>query len=382
MSTSSGNANEALLSHLRADLELKSEMLRALRAELRERTVALSLLPGELDSSALERATSELVALTDEVAEYAAAAAGQLTLAHSPVNLRQLLSCIEATSALELRVAAEVPERVLSDVSRLTRVLCYFVEQCTDAIGSPASALEVNCGTGTTDPMRVEVKFLLRHSVSEREPGAADGTASGELMNRLRAALGHMLCDLMGAQISLTTLTMVLDIAEDQAQTGRFRLALADGGMARPASLWQASVGSQAVGAACGERLAVETRRSDETSIDLLYLDRQLGSLAPVVLERTAPAFISNAQRRMTELHVAREVEDLKRLRTVAHIWKGSALSVGARGLASLLDGIEKQAASNRSPGPGPIWQVRRMLDRVLRALDRYGEVGVRHERA
>ncbi len=152
--------------------------------------------------------------------------------------------------------------------------------------------------------------------------------------------------------------------------------------MARPASLWQASVGSQAVGAACGERLAIETRRSDETSIDLLYLDRQLGSLAPVVLERTAPAFIANAQRRMTELHVAREVEDLKRLRTVAHIWKGSALSVGARGLASLLDGIEKQAASNRSPGPGPIWQVRRMLDRVLRALDRYGEAGVRHERA
>ena len=115
----------------------------------------------------------------------------------------------------------------------------------------------------------------------------------------------------------------------------------------------------------------------------MLYLDRQLGSLAQVILARTAPAFVAQAQRRMTDLHVAHDIEDLKRLRTIAHAWKGSALSVGACELAALLDAIEKQAAVGRLPGAGPIWQLRSVLDRVVRALESYGDPdGERHERA
>jgi hypothetical protein len=115
---------------------------------------------------------------------------------------------------------------------------------------------------------------------------------------------------------------------------------------------------------------AAPVGRQHDDSIDLLYLDQQLGSLAPVILARTAPAFIADAQRRMTDLHVAHECEDLTRLEHVARAWKGSALSVGARGLASMLDSIERQAGMGHLPAPGSIWQIRSTLDRVLRALE------------
>jgi HPt (histidine-containing phosphotransfer) domain-containing protein len=111
-------------------------------------------------------------------------------------------------------------------------------------------------------------------------------------------------------------------------------------------------------------------RQLDDDSLDLLYLDRQLGSLASVILARTAPAFIAEAQRRMTDLHVAHECEDLARLEHIARTWKGSALSVGARSLAALLESIEKQAAMRHLPGTGAIWQLRSSLDRVVRALE------------
>jgi len=71
----------------------------------------------------------------------------------------------------------------------------------------------------------------------------------------------------------------------------------------------------------------------------------------------------------MTDLHVAHQCEDLARLEHIARAWKGSALSVGARELAGLLDSIEKQAATRHLPGSGTIWQVRSSLDRVVRAL-------------
>ena len=118
--------------------------------------------------------------------------------------------------------------------------------------------------------------------------------------------------------------------------------------------------------------------RANATTVRLIssYLDRQLGSLAPVILERTAPAFIGDAQRRMTDLHVAHECEDLARLEQVARAWKGSALSVGARTLAALLDSIEKQAAMRHLPGASAIWQVRSALDRVVRALENQGRRG------
>jgi HPt (histidine-containing phosphotransfer) domain-containing protein len=79
---------------------------------------------------------------------------------------------------------------------------------------------------------------------------------------------------------------------------------------------------------------------------------------------------MADAQRRMTDLHVAHESEDLARLEHIARVWKGSALSVGARALAALLDSIEKQTSMHHLPGASAIWQVRSSLDRVVRALE------------
>jgi HPt (histidine-containing phosphotransfer) domain-containing protein len=379
---------EALLNHLRADLELKSEIIRALRAErerdaestgeqallmaavgaeLHQRATALSLMAAERDPGAVQRAAGRLAVLSADVAEYAAAKAGRLVLARAPVHLRQLLSCVEGLSALRVRLASNVPERVVTDMARLSVVLRHFAEQCAQMVGSPATTLEVSCSGEAAAGARVQLQFSLSHSLADGgERANSDSTAATPV--RLRGALARALCELMGATLSLTSLTLPFEVATDQAHTGRFRLALAEGSLPAvdgAADTWSASDPAP----------ASDVRRNDDASIDLLYLDRQLGSLAPVILERTAPAFIAHAQRRMTDLHVAREVEDLKRLRNVAHAWKGSALSVGAIGLATLLEGIEKQAEANRSPGPGPIWQVRSSLDRVLRALDKYGDL-------
>ena len=62
-----------------------------------------------------------------------------------------------------------------------------------------------------------------------------------------------------------------------------------------------------------------------------MRLDRQLGSLAQLVLARTAPAFLALADERLTTLVVAQEMEDLDRMRDLAQAWKASAMSVGAR---------------------------------------------------
>jgi HPt (histidine-containing phosphotransfer) domain-containing protein len=192
---------------------------------------------------------------------------------------------------------------------------------------------------------------------------------------KLRAALAAALCDLMGAQHNGALLTIPVQIAVDQAHTGIFRLAVSERGAAdapMTARLAPTSPGpppEQSLPPATSLPAARDSQRDDD-SVDLMYLDRQLGSLAPVILARTAPAFVAEAQRRMTDLHVAHECEDLARLEQTARAWKGSALSVGARALAELLDSIEKQAAMRHLPGSGAIWQVRSLLDRVVRALE------------
>jgi len=391
--------DEASLNRLRADLELKSEIVRALRAErerdhdslreqallmaeaaaeMHERAVALSLLVAEHEPGSPQHAAEQLAAASADIAEYTAARAGHLVLARAPVHVRQFLGCIECTSRLEVHVDVGVPERVFADIARLSRILCQFIERSAETAAAPATVLQVT-SSGESDPgAQVELTFALQHELVDHEQQTDAAPAAVQPLKRLRAALARLLCELMSAKMTLTTLTLPFEVAADQAHTGRFRLAaLSDartGAGIRKGieSLAEAAQRSTGAPHAPETDITTEARRNDDATIDMLYLDRQLGSLAPVILERTAPAFIARAQSRMTNLHVALEVEDLKRLRSVAHAFKGSALTVGALSLATLLEAIEKQAEANCSPGPGPIWQVRSMLDRALRALEKY----------
>jgi HPt (histidine-containing phosphotransfer) domain-containing protein len=374
---------------LHMDLELKGEIIKVLRAERErdaerareqaalmaavtaewhQRSAALVLLLSEPDLAAARNAADQLASAGAELADYTAALEGELTLALEPLHFRQLLSHLETRFAIELRVAANVPERVLTDQARLTRVLTNFISEGIDAAAGHGLLLEVTSLDVSSDEADAgsslsQVTFAVRHSdlLTSGAPAAMTGPPAP--MRRLRAALARALCALMDVTATRDCLTIPLQIAADQAHTGMFRLAMSEPGA------------SVAEGGVLERTRPGNPVSAIEGAIDFMYLDRQLGSLAPVVLARTAPAFIARAQRRMTDLHVAYDIEDLERLRALAHAWKGSALTVGARALATLLEAIEKQSAAGRLPGPGPLWQLRGALDQVVRALEN-------HERA
>ncbi len=107
-----------------------------------------------------------------------------------------------------------------------------------------------------------------------------------------------------------------------------------------------------------------------DAAIDFVYLDRQLGSLASVILARTAPAFLASVARRLANFQSLYAAKDTERLREMANSWKGSAMSVGARCLAELLDGVEKHAASGQVPGDGQITQLKTMVNAVVLGLE------------
>jgi hypothetical protein len=364
-------ADSALVKRLRLDLELKAEMLKALQlerehergqarnqaalmaevsAEMHAQATALGLLLAERDAVAAQRVAESLASVSADLLDYTAASSGELVLAREPVNIRQLLARFESRSALQLRVSAAVPERVLADQARLSKVLSCFVSEGLEQAASGALALQVtaNDATGAAGVPQI-VLSLLSHG-ADRRSNSRGAAPVATATKRLRAALAQSLCQLMGATRAPMSLILPLPGAVDQAHTGLFRIAASEAATVEPAAQFT---------------LATD----DDAAIDLLYLDRQLGSLAQPILARTAPAFIAHAQRRMTDLHVANDIEDLVRMRAIARVWKGSALSVGACTLAALLDAIERQAAAGRLPGPGPIWQVRSALDRVVRVL-------------
>ena len=374
---------------LHMDLELKSEIIKVLRAERErdaerareqaalmaavtaewyQRSAALVLLLSEPDLAAARNAADQLASAGAELADYTAALEGELTLALEPLHFRQLLLHLETRFAIELRVAANVPERVLTDQARFTRVLTNFISEGIDAAAGHGLSLEVTSLDVSSDEADAgsslsQITFAVRRSdlLTSGAPAAMTGPPAP--MTRLRAALARALGALMDVTATRDCLTIPLQIAVDQAHTGMFRLAMSepDAGVVQGGVLERTRPGNPV--------------SAIEGAIDFMYLDRQLGSLAPVVLARTAPAFIARAQRRMTDLHVAYDIEDLERLRALAHAWKGSALTVGARALATLLEAIEKQSAAGRLPGPGPLWQLRGALDQVVRALEN-------HERA
>jgi len=416
------NPGDALLSHLRADVELKAEVIKALRAE-REReseafrqqmlllggvsadlldlSTSVGLLFEEGSSGAVQRAADQLKGVCADLADYTAAVNGQLVIRRKPLNIGRLLSRIASRHVIDVRVAAPVPERIIADEAQLSRLLSYFVDQFSESGQSEARLLEVtmldhpaatvevqtddpdpNGSTGSARAIGLagslpRMQFVLH--IAEAQAARAKESDGDEQPPRigsfdaLRAALVHSLCGLMDAVHSGTVLTMPVQSAADQAHTGIFRLAASEMGATAPAN----SRPSRAAAAPSTLAVAAPPGRQTDEAIDLLYLDRQLGSLALVILARTGPAFISDAQRRMTDLLVAHECADLMRLECLARTWKGSALSVGARGLASLLDSVEKQAGMGHLPSPGAIWQIRGTLDKVVRALDRQNSGGL-----
>jgi Hpt domain len=386
-------SGDALLNRLRTDVELKGEVIKALRSEREQISESaraqaafmaelstdvfnlvtnIGLLIAEGGSGTVQRAVEQLKAVCADLVDYTAASTGQLVLARKPVHVRQLLSQLASRYAVDLRVATDVPERVIADQLQLSKVLAYFLSAGLEAGQSVVLGVEVvSDATGDSGAPPRLTFALHQHDDQGRRPlrpKPTDQTPLGRLRTRLAAAL----CEIMGATLTPLSLTLPTESAADQAHTGMFRLAVSD-----------AQVPGDGIGTASPAPVSAEVAHPDDASIDLMYLDRQLGSLAPVILARTAPAFIAQAQRRMTDLHVAHEFEELDRLRNIAQAWKGSALSVGARGLAAVLEAIEKHAAAGRLPGPGSIWQVRSALDRVVHALESYGDArGGRRERA
>lgn len=391
---------DALISRLRADIELKAEVIKALRAErdnedesARDRMTLIAgvstdlldfaanigLLCDEDNVGAVHRAVERLKAVCADFADYMSAINGQLVLSRKPVNISKLLSRIACRHIIDVRVAPEVPERIVADEAQFGRLLAFFADQDSEGRKPEFRLLEVTMAdsgkeSNAANPLpRIQFSLCRRH-VAAGDPEPDDSVEVPELADasanepasfmKLRAALASTLCELFGAQNNGMLLTIPVQTAVDQAHTGIFRLAVSERGATEPAMTPRLSAASPDEG------------QRDDGSVDLLYLDRQLGSLAPVILERTAPAFIGDAQRRMTDLHVAHECEDLARLEQVARAWKGSALSVGARTLAGLLDSIEKQAAMRHLPGASAIWQVRSALDRVVRALENQGRRG------
>jgi hypothetical protein len=374
------NAPDALLSHLRADIELKAEIIKALRveqermseaaeheaalmagisAELMSLATNAALLLSETESGTLQRSAEQFKEVCADLADYTAARTGQLALADRPVSIRQLLSRLAARHPLELRIAPDVPERIVADEQQLAKLLAHFVSQ--DCAGL-APALEV-C---RSEPGSAQLVFSLRRTDGDPPVQRGDDLP---VVGRLRRQLAHALCRFIGGTLSAERLVLPIRTAVDQGHTGVFRLGLSE---AAAAGSDLTDITAAAPGAAQLD--------DEEESIDLVYLDRQLGSLADVILTRTAPAFIADAERRMTDLHVAFESGDAGRLHDAAQACKGSALTVGACKLASLLDTISKQTAQGRLPAAGVLWQVRRAFERAVQVLG--SRVGAAEQRA
>jgi hypothetical protein len=407
---------------LRLDAMLNAEVIRALRAArdsederareeaalaaqfgaaLHERVAALSTLEDSIGPDAL----GDLASMTGDLADYTRAKVGELVLQREQLNLRHWLSQLKHRltdliagrgQGIRVHVDASVPVRIVADPARLLKVLSHLIGEAVDAagVGIEEFVLEVSsndaevvvpiAATGLHCTSFVLHRGTLDHRDSscggdeacDPAPVSTRGEATAE--KRLRAALVETLLKLMGASKAphrpgahrpLLSITVPLQESPDQAHTGTFRLAEAE------ATLAQCSGLKAAPQTARQAEPAAPAQDVDEV-IDMLYLDRQLGSLSTIILARTAPAFLSKAVGRMTDLYVAHDLKDIGRLRGLAHAWKGSAMTVGARRFAVLLDAIENCTAAGRLPGAGQIVQLRDALDRVVRALERHCQRG------
>ncbi len=325
--------------------------------------------------------------ITSDLADYSGARSSTLILSREHLNLRHWLLHFESwwestrsavSAPLRVEIASTLIERVITDPARLHKVLAHLVDERMAAAPDPegmvlkvASDYAPAGGLQSDSPDLGMVIFSLcrKDSAAACDPIAA----LAQPHTSLRAALSEALCELLGATLTvmdaagaatLVSLTVPMQISPDQARTEAGHHTDSDpAGSAEFHNEWTNSPRSLPP----GERRVGLPR---EAAIDFLYLDRQLGSLASEILQRTAPVFIAQAAGRMADLSVAHDLKDLGWVRSVAHAWKASALVVGAQRLAWMLDVIQKQAAAGRLAGDGQILQVRNSLELLVRELE------------
>jgi hypothetical protein len=414
---------------LRLDAMLNAEIIRTLRAaqdkdaqkgledaelqaqisaSIHERVIALC---AGNDDAGVRGSLEELLAVTGDLMDYAKALAGELVLEREQLNLRHWLSRLECalTAAgrspgveIRIRVCLDVPDRVIADPARLQKVLTHLIHVGIDSVHSKRDSFVIELSsmspTAHSSSLAPEPRPMIFSLLGEvgRPPSVEqssdhdDGVQSIAPRHhlspegRLRAALVEQLCRLMGVTITqgrpdtaqaAFSIIVPMQSSPDQGYTGRFRLDHTDTAIAR-------LHGSAPPPSSPATGFVAVTDDVDDV-VDFLYLDRQLGSLATVILDRTTPAFLGQAVSRMTDIYVAHELKDLKRLCRLAHVWKASAMTVGARRFAALLDTIEKQAAAGRLPADGQIVQLRDALDRLVGALEgRATDLGGQRESA
>jgi HPt (histidine-containing phosphotransfer) domain-containing protein len=413
---------------LRLDAMLNAEIIRTLRAahdssakrgrefveleaqicaSIHERITALSNAnEGALESESL----GTLLAVTGDLADYTKSRSGELVLEREQLNLRHWLFKLESTlavpgrsrvAAVRIIVGMDVPDRVVVDPARLLKVLTHLIDVGANPPNSGANALVLEVSStdaviasAATNPESRSIIFSLLASGQMRQAadlnlngdGAAPSITYRHCLSpegRLRAALVEQLWKLMGITITpvrssappaVMSITVPMQSSPDQGHTGSFRLANTDTAIVRLRSRQPASP-------ALRPTAFVAPPEDSDDAVDLLYLDRQLGSLATVILERTTPAFLDQAAARMTDLYVALELKDVDRICRLAHVWKASAMTVGARRFAAMLDTIEKQSAAGQLPGEGQFVQLRDALDRLVRVLEnRSSESEAQHE--
>jgi sigma-B regulation protein RsbU (phosphoserine phosphatase) len=415
----------AEVERLRREAMLSGELIRALRlakdtsgelsrrqaavmaqttAELHGRVTALIGLMGAsdqadlvgtgCDETVIGRHLRGLEEMTSNLADYSGARSGSLILAREHLNLRHWLPRFErsyeatggaASATVRVELASNLPERVITDPARLHKIIAHWIDErmaVADARAmtlyvAPADAPTAGYGSGSPDQCLV-VFSLRRNSDAVCNPLAAFVQTN----QSLRAALSEALCELMGATLTAMNaagdatpaVTVPMQLSPDQARTevGQHRNC-------EPADAAELHI-ERTISRSLppGER-SVDISR---VAVDFLYLDRQLGSFASAILERTAPVFIARAADRMEDLAVAHDLQDLGWMCSLAHSWKASAMVVGGQRLAGLLAAIEKQSAAGRLAGDGQILQVRNAVDLLVRELAdrRAGALGGKHD--
>jgi hypothetical protein len=375
--------NTEILSSLRAlrerDLQRSGEQAALLAAVAAQLHSQWSALAEHASSANLQGITTEYPGgLLEDLLDYTRAWAGTLTLEREPVHLGRLLrqAVAQVCSARgpcgvqpTIQIQDNVPERVLSDALRLSKMLVQVIGAALDACDGGALSLDIyRDGAGIHEVASAAdcIVIAAKAAASSEVQGTDGGTLSEAAA--LRAALVERLCEHMGGSLEEAAdaagyrcwrLTLPLEASADPVQASeleRATAAPARTAVSDPQALLNAAA-------------AAEGNSAAEGAIDFVYLDRQLGSLAQLVLMRTAPAFLALADERLTRLVVAQQMGDRDRIRDLAQAWKASAMSVGARSFAGLLGSAEKQAGAGHIPSEGAMRQIRDALERLRHAL-------------
>jgi hypothetical protein len=326
--------------------------------------------------------TERLDSLLVDLLDYARALAGTLILERDPVHIARLLrkALAQACAArgfdsalVRIDILEQVPERVLADGPRLSKILLQVIGAALDDshCNAPSLVIELHghgSFRGGVAPDCLVIALKVPAGIAAEDATAA----ASSLGTTLREALVERLCEHMGGSLREEVdaagyrcwyLAIPLEPCEDPVHSSELERA-----SAAAISPDVTDRSAEVFGIAGSERSS-----AGQSAIDFMYLDRQLGSLAQLVLARIAPAFLALAEERLTKLVVAQQMGDRDQIRELAQAWKASAMSVGGRPLASLLGAVEKQAAAGHIPGDGAIRQIHKALEQLQRALTESG---------